>query len=85
MFSLFAIDENGVTHSLKSSAIMDSTRSAGLAFVTADCGLGMAPLEKEAEKTRLKFGVLKSVADRDEHHVGFIVANGAVPQAHPYT
>jgi hypothetical protein len=85
MFGFAAIDENGVAHSLKFSAIMDSTRSAGLAFVTTDCGLGMAPLGKEAEKTRLKFGALKNVVDGDEHRVGFVVADGDVPRAPPQT
>jgi hypothetical protein len=75
MFGFAALDENGVAHSLKFSAILDTTRSPELAAITKDCGLGTVPLDKQAEKTKLKFGVLRGVGDRDSHRVGFVLAD----------
>ncbi len=74
MFGLAALEENGIAHSRTFSAIMDATRSPELAKVTKDCGLGMMPLDKQAEKTKLRFGVLKGVKEGDSHRVGFRLA-----------
>ena len=74
MFGFAALDENGVVHSLKFSAVMDSTRSPGLSSVTKDYGLGAVPIDKQAQRTVLKFGPLRSVKEGDSHLVGFVLA-----------
>lgn len=61
MCGFAALDRNGIAHSLKFSAIMDATRSTDLVFVTKDCGLGKLPLDQEAKRTKMRFGVLQDV------------------------
>jgi hypothetical protein len=73
MCGFAALDRNGIAHSLKFSAIMDATRSGDLAFVTKDCGLGKLPLDREAKRTTMRFGVLEHVTKGDTHSVGFVI------------
>ena len=74
MCGFAALDRNGIAHSLRFSAIMDATRSADMAFVTKDCGLGKLPLEREARRTKMRFGILQDVMEDDTHSVGFVLA-----------
>lgn len=75
MCGFAALDENGIAHTLRFSAIMDATRSSDLVLVTNDCGLGMMPMDREAETTKLRFGPLKDVTEGDTHRVGFVLAD----------
>jgi hypothetical protein len=56
MCEFAVLDENGITHSLKFSVILDTTRSPDLALMLSGCGLGVEALRKTARATKLTFG-----------------------------
>ena len=60
---LFALYENGVSHSTSFSAILSTTRSTRLSDLTEGHSLGAEPLAKHIGDLRLRFGLLDHESD----------------------
>lgn len=68
---VFSFVENGVVHSMAFSAILATTRNAGLDELVVGQSLGAIPLDENVGRARLRFGELSEKMTGSVRRVGF--------------
>lgn len=77
---IYSLLSNGVAHSMAFSAIMATTRNAGLDSLSEGQSLGALPLDDQVKDVKLRFGGMSDEhSSRDGRRLGFGFEHGVQP------